>query len=76
MAKSCFDYPGYGYKWLKKSDLTPNTLKKYGINVNTKQIKNHSFKAVSGYVYTGGHGYSKKVNCYSIDSLKKIFNKI
>ena len=75
MSKSCFDYSGYGYTWIKKSDLTPKTLKRYGINTSVKEIKNHSLKAIDGYVYTGGRGHIKRLNCYNITSLKKILNK-
>ena len=75
MARSCFDYPDYRSKWLCKSDLTPKFLSRYGIKASMKEIEFYSKRAIDGYVYTGGQGFSKRVNTYSISKLKDLFSK-
>ncbi len=75
MGTSCWDYDGYGRSWLCKTDITPKNLKRYGIHATVKQIRLYRDVAIVGHVLTGGRGYTKRVNKYSIDLLKKEFNK-
>ena len=75
MARGCSDYPDYRIKWLCKSDLTPKLLSHYGIKASVKEIKFYSNRAIDGYVYTGGRGYVKRVNTYSISKLKDLFSR-
>ena len=71
MSACRYDYSGYHRTWLSKSDLTPKTLKKYGINTTCKVIEENYLKCRNGYVLTGGMGYVKKVWCYSLILLKE-----
>lgn len=71
-----YDYVGYNKDFLLKSDLTPKVLKKFGIKVSVKDIKAKYKKASTGdCIITGGRGYSKKCETYSIKKLKDIFGQ-
>ena len=69
------DYYGYGREWLTKSDLTPKTLRRFGILANTKEIQAKADEAHDGWVATGGHGWVKHSKTYSISALREIFKK-
>lgn len=71
MGTGCSDYPGYLSKWLCKSDLSPKRLKSFGINTNSKAIKEKSKNAIDGHVMVGGLGFRKRIPTYSITKLKQ-----
>ncbi len=59
---SRYDKEGYGKDWLSKSDLTPKSLRKYGIYATQKEINSVYKKSYLGSTLTKGVDYYNQVH--------------